>query len=45
MIQKINSFFFPIEEDEKLSLHDVFFFYGGLTFFIVGTVFTVFMTS
>lgn len=31
MINKINNFFFPLEEGEKLSLHDAVWFYGFLT--------------
>lgn len=29
-IKSINQWFFPIEEDEKISFHDAFWFYGIL---------------
>lgn len=31
MINKINRYFFPLEEDDRLSFHDALWFYGILS--------------
>lgn len=44
-MNKINKFFFPLEEDQKLHPSDGFFFYGGLASMVSITVFTVIAVS
>lgn len=43
-MRKINEFFFPLEEDEELSLHDATWFYGILGGAIVLAAFVVGVT-
>lgn len=43
-MRKINEFFFPLEEGEKLSFHDGLWFYGTLSAAIILTVVVVIKT-
>lgn len=44
-MKKINGFFFPLEEGEKLHPSDAVWWYGGLISMIAITVFTVLNVS
>lgn len=43
-MRRINEFFFPIEADEDLSLHDGIWFYGLLGGSVLLTAFVVLVT-
>lgn len=43
-MDKLNRFFFPLEENEKLSVHDSVWFYGSLALAVTITALTGFAT-
>lgn len=43
-MDKLNRFFFPLEEDEKLNVHDALWFYGILGGAILTTAFVAVVT-